>query len=943
MKNLNEKNNIILITLLLIFISIESNIAQNPCPTIPDLLDHGWGPAQGEHNNRDEFAVLRTTPFLIKVDKYPPIKSFPIIPIGGCSPNTFCYMSFDSEEGMNGSPINEILIHNNWHNVTTYSGEIGWSFEIFPPSGFDVGIPDFVLNFNGTLHSKSWGNIPGWSYNDFVRNVSPYSPNFSVSITGPSNLLTGSTGEYIADINGGSGEYYISWEIKQLPGGTTTVINHHDLSLLPHFSIYGNNYYWYDDEHKQVVNMGNNNVELKVTIMDVSNDDLITATKIINKSNFAEIQFINNINGARDYGQLVLDEDKINKINSGSFVPVFPNVNHTIRTDVLPAANRWRNYNYSLKHLDWTTTSSQYELNFSFNISPLTPKEYISFFDFTTSSVIKTKIEGFDNLGKIKIKDPWHYYEDPNSHNWYQSNEFIEYNAPLQLLNSSVGDYGGVFPNMDYTNPNKPHYSIEAPVSILVNNHIHPLYFQRWSDVSGLSIEHFNNSLSAVSFTIYPSQATAYLKGSLLTNNANTYDHNSQRKFIRSKVDGVYHSVYSSMGKIWYETKTGTGNWTLMNNGNPICSNEAKNPSIIDLDNDYVAICYQENSNGPDIKAVVYNYATNQIAHGPYSLISSYDSYSLDNPIAIEFYNGQLEHLSYLLFVYKAFSSSGGTGPEPGLVYGYYTYDHNSKELSLSCWDNIIGTDINFSNPTLASSELINWQGMPKFYLAYQEDNFTNGSSKIWYQVVNPIASLDISHAQSNQISLNSGYTKNYKPRIVTLPGTDAYARLTWVGERTTEYVDEKTEAITQVTEKRALFRGSSPTSPFWNFGSNVRGSVIQKTNNHQNYFIVWNQFDNLTKETNNTTLSTIKTINSDGQQVDVCNGQTSSDVYGMIFNNAQTPYSFDMTNNLQSYFSLSKVTGSGIICSGREGTITKDNTSYYYSVGDVMVNGENI
>ena len=205
------------------------------------------------------------------------------------------------------------------------------------------------------------------------------------------------------------------------------------------------------------------------------------------------------------------------------------------------------------------------------------------------------------------------------------------------------------------------------------------------------------------------------------------------------------------------------------------------------------------------------------------------------------------------------------------------------------------------------------------------------------------MSSLEIPHAYSTNVSSNSGYTKNYKPNLITLPGTDVHSRLTWVGERTTEYEDEETEAITQVTEKRALFRGSSPTSPFWNFGSNVRGSVIQKTNNHQNYFVVWNQFDSLTKETNNTTLSTIKTINSDGQQVDVCNGYTNTDVYGMIFNSSQTPYSFDMTNNLQSYFSLSKETAGSVINAGREGTVTKDNTCFYYSIGDVIAEGVNI
>jgi len=488
-----------------------------------------------------------------------------------------------------------------------------------------------------------------------------------------------------------------------------------------------------------------------------------------------------------------------------------------------------------------------------------------------------------------------------------------------------------------YEPTNQDRYNISAPASYPFDNT--SWSFRNWSDGS---TNPQKTNVAVTSST--PNEYIANYKGIQRSANANAYQNNSQRKFIRSKYDGKFHSVYSSMGKIWYETKTGEEDWVIMNNVNPIVSADAKNPSIVEIDNNYVAICYQENFGGnSSLKAVVYNYSSNQIVGEPYNLESSIDSYSLDNPIAVEFYNGQSEHLSYLFFVYKAFSSSGGFGPEPGLVYSYYTYNHSTKQLTLLNWNNITGTNINFSNPSLASCELSNFYAAKVFYLAYQEDNFTNGTSKIWYQTVDPTSSTEINHTSSSNISLNSGYTKNYKPNLITLPGTDVHSRLTWVGERTTEYEVEGEEQLRQITEKRTVFRGSSGSS-FWNFGSDVRAAAIQKSNIDPNYFVSWNQADGKSKSMNNTSFSTIRTIDEDGQQIDVCNGETIDDLYGMIFNNSGVPYSFSMTNNLSSYFgSQSKETYGGNIFAGREGTVTKVNTCFFYTIGDVVVDGAKI
>ena len=57
--------------------------AQEPCPDFDDLLNLGWAALPGVHNpnrgNFDEFAVAHFETFLIKVNDYPPVRSFPMI------------------------------------------------------------------------------------------------------------------------------------------------------------------------------------------------------------------------------------------------------------------------------------------------------------------------------------------------------------------------------------------------------------------------------------------------------------------------------------------------------------------------------------------------------------------------------------------------------------------------------------------------------------------------------------------------------------------------------------------------------------------------------------------------------------------------------------------------------------------------------------------------
>lgn len=98
-----------ILSIIVFFIAIVVNVkAQNPCPRYYDLLNKGWGhlgtnPHNPQSGNLDEFAATDPSPFIIKAGNYPPVKSFPMIPVSGCS-GVIYYFSFDTD--LNYYPIN---------------------------------------------------------------------------------------------------------------------------------------------------------------------------------------------------------------------------------------------------------------------------------------------------------------------------------------------------------------------------------------------------------------------------------------------------------------------------------------------------------------------------------------------------------------------------------------------------------------------------------------------------------------------------------------------------------------------------------------------------------------------------------------------------------------------------------------------------------------------
>ncbi len=165
---MKTKNFILVFLYSIVFILLftPDHWGQDPCPSYSDVLDKGWAPSIGyphipQRANRDEFGVVEFEPFILKINDYPPVKSFQITPNSGCGGEYF-YFSFDTDG--DNLPINHWVVQNVPNPVKTYmidqNGNYfsGYSMVVTPPTSSQIGNgpPDFVMKYDGTMHDVAW-------------------------------------------------------------------------------------------------------------------------------------------------------------------------------------------------------------------------------------------------------------------------------------------------------------------------------------------------------------------------------------------------------------------------------------------------------------------------------------------------------------------------------------------------------------------------------------------------------------------------------------------------------------------------------------------------------------------------------------------------------------------------------------------------------------------
>lgn len=384
------------------------------------------------------------------------------------------------------------------------------------------------------------------------------------------------------------------------------------------------------------------------------------------------------------------------------------------------------------------------------------------------------------------------------------------------------------------------------------------------------------------------------------------------------------------MGRVWYEAKSPSGNWQLMNNGQPLDNGEGKQPSIdyssIDQSGSVfyqTVVVYQEKSGSSSKIKIKYfekeddGLTLNYITYKDIATVSGTYSTTNTNPV-IGFSHGNVATVIW---------KNGNTGS----LYGWHG-SFGSVINTLAGPAQILGTTVNSINPTIYAKKT---GSTLSFKLAWEELGDGNSSS-IKYATL--IGYLMISGAITTP-SNGSGFSQNYSPSIIQF--MDA-SRLCWVGSR---WISDPVNEEDGFAQSKVLFKAPENTpSRFWQFGNFVSGpSINRKTGDDTYYAFAWYESSGQSKFADNT-LSTVRTITDvTGQNLQISNGPNKENMFCMLFDhNVNVPYHFQMSDDLGSFYNMEKITYYAFN-SGREGIVSVDSAEFYFAIGDISVDNQQI
>ena len=569
----------------------------------------------------------------------------------------------------------------------------------------------------------------------------------------------------------------------------------------------------------------------------------------------------------------------------------------------------------------------------------------------------KNKLVEVNNIdaGKLKFKDPWFInYNDPTNYQDQYGFRNLGSDAISEWVNTPFNpntgtgagsEYKGVFLNQPIIS-GKPYYSIDsAPhdVELTQTGRTHRFYWRSWEyDPSKVDLASPNYHSTNVVFLSDNATITANVKGTQLSNINTAYDYNSQRKFLRTD-NGHLHNVYISLGALWYERSTdGGANWEIIG-GQPINSDNPKQVSIDYLGSGLVLIAFQHQTTAGS-KVVIYIYINGAPKPGTfkYDVVSfghdpsEYDERNAEPVIAVT-------QAKDFFIVYKVLGIlPKGAGDDPTIAGLYYSFGeldtfNDIQWYSSPKWKLIPTTYVNSIHPTICADI---YSSNNYFHIAYQENN----QIKYYYRKGQAgSGSLDPASDPVN-ISATTGFSEHYNPSIIAMGNG---ARVCWTGYRIIyKYEQYKIDGVQtggSTPQYKVVFRDPDNTSRAWQFGRNVSSPNFNKQNDNTYYAFAWSENLSQIKFADNS-LSTVRTIdNVTGQKPQMSNGPDKNNMYCMSYEyNSGVPYYFTMSDDLGSYYQFPK-TNYFAFTSGREGILSIDGAEFYFSLGDIRVDGQPI
>jgi hypothetical protein len=426
---------------------------------------------------------------------------------------------------------------------------------------------------------------------------------------------------------------------------------------------------------------------------------------------------------------------------------------------------------------------------------------------------------------------------------------------------------------------------------------------------------------------------TALYKATHKSNSTTAYSNPSQRRFIQTP-DGVKHICYESMGKVWYELSTDNGaTWILGNGGKPLSSTDAKNPSMSFYGNQ-IGIVYQEKS-GNSFKIKMTVLYGNNYSSSVFSTVADEDlllDYSHNaNPVIAWGYNGKV------VVVWSGNDLCANPFGGTALKYAYGSASSNGITWYMQC--GIDGTDVNSINPTIVANYSVD---ASPFYFHIAWEQFVNSStSKINYCMLSANANNYLQHTTFEEASYNSGYSKNYQPSILLRNvNSQDLPYLTWLGYRSTP------SASSRVVMRYKQYGSWSPLSIYG--GNSVQSFSINNAGFLYGQYVLglgWSEpvsqgsttyFNKAVKIGSSTTINTLSTT---GKDLQINNSSSYSSMFVNSFQSKTLPYIFSLS---QPFVSLGKENSIAML-NAREGVVGKNGAQFFFALGDISVNGQNI
>lgn len=447
-------------------------------------------------------------------------------------------------------------------------------------------------------------------------------------------------------------------------------------------------------------------------------------------------------------------------------------------------------------------------------------------------------------------------------------------------------------------------------------------YFQNWSATGANLLPFGAGNQSRVVFTSGDAVVQANYKGQGLSNSEEGYANNSQRKFLWTN-PGRLHSVYESMGKVWYETSTDNGNtWQIMNNVSPFGIHSSLPAIAMDYNSEYNTFityreCEDQNCQSSFIKFARFNIPGNNIISEEAVPSVGFGDFATNPVIASGFsQNGPVPHF---VLVYEVKS---GLYVDPGIYYAVYKKPTIGQyELAIGP-TRISGTDLNSFTPTIAVNQ--STDAVCKYHVAWEQRSTTN-LSRIRYIRLdisgysNLSASLD---GYIENVSYNNGYTRNHKPSIVAYPGNNA--KIVWLAERYQAEEEQRTEKgqgadNTEGVQYKTFFKDIDVYG-FRSYGNKTNAPTINKLNDNSEYYLAYSEQSNLEGKvvigSDYTTINDLETI---GRDIQMGNGATENQVRALAFHSAELPFYFNRSASMNH---VSPKRKSLAIVSGREGVV---------------------